>query len=279
MDYIDNSLYLDSLKKNYSELLEQGIARMRARTNITDFSSGSIAKSYLEVYYEDIEDIYFKLFEDSKRAYLSTSYGSFLEDLGNLVSCERESGLSDEDYKYKITKNPQLKAKGNEEAIKYACRKVDGVNDVEVKKFTRGIGSFDIYVITEDPEFDEEILENVQKEIDKTQSSGMDGKAVRPNIINLDLHIRYIFEEGTSSEIRATIRNNAKNRVKQHFINKDLGSDIIITELIHLFKAVDPTHLKDVQVTDMYIDGVQTLITNKSFDWDQRVIADKVIIN
>jgi len=277
---VDNkeALYLESIRRNYGELIDKGIDRLKENTQLTDFRPGSMARSILQVYYDDIENLYDELYRDAERSYVSTSYGRFLEELGHLVNCHRNNNQSDDNYKAKIYHNPQLKAKGNKKAVIEACRNVDGVNDIEVNEYPRGIGSFDIFVISEDPDTSEEVLEKVQAKIDEVKSSGIDGKAIRPSLVYIDLYIRYSFYDTVGTTTIREIQDQAEDTIREYIINKETGPTLIINNLIKQLMSVSPSSIQDVRITDMYIDGRQTLINNKDFEWDQRLVPNKISI-
>src|SRR5690606_32481995 len=143
--------------------------------------------------------------------------------------------------------------KANETAIRFACLSVEGVHDIIIKKYVRGTGTFDVYVITDDPQTPQHILDEVQRKIDETQAIGIDGKAVAPKPKEIDLRIQYTYYANVNEEDKINIRHEAETRLREYFNNLPLGSDIIINRIINLLMDVDRNKIKNVEITRMFI--------------------------
>ena len=130
-------LYDEALRKDYNELLESAIEKLREKTGLTDFSAGSVARSILEVVYDDIYLLYNDLATVATKYFLPNATGQYLDELSKLFGMERLPGESDTNFRYRISRWTQDKAKANETAIRFACLSVEGVHDIIIKKYVR----------------------------------------------------------------------------------------------------------------------------------------------
>jgi hypothetical protein len=274
-----NSLYAESLEVDYYSLLEGAQNRLETKTNITSFSAGSIAKSVLELYYEDMESLYQRIAKSEKRSRLSSASGQYLEEFGYLMNCDRPSEEDDEQYRARIHNQPVSQAKANETAVKQACRDVDGVNDVKIKRFARGIGTFDVYIISDNPDTPQTVVNQVQHAIETNQAYGMRGKAIKPKLVTVDIYAQYIFFDTASSSMKSDIRNQAEETLRQFFVNKELGSELVINNIIDILMDIDNKFIKDVMINELYLNKRQTIIDNKEFYWDERLVPENIIIS
>ena len=272
-------LYDEALRKDYNELLESAIEKLREKTGLTDFSAGSVARSILEVVYDDIYLLYNDLATVATKYFLPNATGQYLDELSKLFGMERLPGESDTNFRYRISRWTQDKAKANETAIRFACLSVEGVHDIIIKKYVRGTGTFDVYVITDDPQTPQHILDEVQRKIDETQAIGIDGKAVAPKPKEIDLRIQYTYYANVNEEDKINIRHEAETRLREYLNNLPLGSDIIINRIINLLMDVDRNKIKNVEITRMFINKREVIVGNKTSYWDERIVPANITIN
>ena len=281
LDNPSRPLYIEALNKSSDEIFNRGKNYLKANTNITNFEPGSIAKSLVRLYSNDISNVYSNLTRNSENYFLSTTRGEFLDELAKLVGLTRDRNESDQNFKRRIFDNPKLQAKANKKAIKKACRDVPGVNKVEMNQYTRGVGTFDVYIITDNPKPSQSKINEVQEKIDEVQGYGINGKAVFPITVVLDLELQYIFYSNTNQSDRQQIRDAAREKLKKYINNKGLGSELIINQLIDLLMDVDKKgdKIKNVKFNKMFIDGTRVMIDNKEFKQDERLVPGNITIN
>jgi hypothetical protein len=259
-------------------MLESAMNRLSNNTAITDFSAGSIARALLEVYYDDMEILHEKLVLSTAMSFLSSAKGPYLDEIGKLFNCDREANESDKNYSYRISKQTENLAKANEIAVRLACLSVEGVNDINIKKFIRGTGTFDVYLITDNPSTPNSILDNVQEKIKETQAVGVNGQVVKPKLVDIDMYIRYIFYNDIDISTKKEIKFKAEKEIREHIINKNLEPVLIINKIIDLLMSIDQDSIKNLQITKMFLDGKETTINDKEFYWDQRLVPQNISI-
>lgn len=272
-------LFTKSLRRSYDEMLQEAMVNLQNKSGLTNFSAGSIARSLLEVYYEDYDKVNDLLEYSVAIGFLSSAEGEFVDEIGKLFDIKRLPGEDDENYKYRIHKHNETKAKANKTAIRLACLSIEGVHNVEMKRYIKGVGTFGVYVITDNPETPEDILQNVQEAIDATQAYGMKGEAIRPKLVYLDLNILYNFYDNAKPEIKEGIITKAETTLREYLINKPLGSELIINQLINLLMEIDKQNIKNLTIREMRINNKQTIINDKQFYWDERIVPGNIKIS
>lgn len=272
-------LYDESIKKDKTVMLEDAIDRLKEKTDLDNFSAGSVIRSILEVVYDDIHEVREDLAFSVVKPLISSAEGQYLNEIGKLVDVDRLDGETDENYRYRITKHTEDKAKANELAIRLACLSVDGVADIITKDYVRGTGTFDIYVITEDPSTPSSVISEVQSVIDETQAKGVDGRAVKPTLKTVDFTVQYTFYGNASEEDKRNLKGKAKNALTEHLNNIPLGGELIIKKIINLLMEIDRQKIKNVELLKMFIDDKEVIIGDKSLYWDERIYPKNIKIN
>ncbi|MFW6029046.1 MAG: hypothetical protein ACOCRO_02200, partial [Halanaerobiales bacterium] len=107
-------LYIDNLKRDFEQMLYDAIDRLKNKTDITNFSAGSIARALLEVYYDDMEYLHEKLHFATAMSFLSSAKGIYLDEIAKLFNVTRYNNESDENFKYRIQHATESMAKANE---------------------------------------------------------------------------------------------------------------------------------------------------------------------
>ena len=268
--------------KSQQEIYQQAFHKLTQKTDITSLSPGGIARSFLDIFSDELNETYDILTNSMVIGFVSRAEGVFLDEIGKLVDCDRYPEEDDDNYRYRIVKQNQNLATANEIAIRLACLSVDGVNDIEFKDYLRGIGTFDVYVITNDPEPSQEILNNVQEMINQKQAKGNDGKVLSPRIITIDMDINLIFYEGTSMDIQRNIRQEVISRIEKYINNQRMGGKIIINQLIEQIMSSDQNYegnkIKNTQINNIYINNDMVFVRDMHFYWDERPVIRNLTI-
>lgn len=273
-------LNLEEYNRDYEEILNEAMRRLQEKTEINNFSSGSIARALLEVYAEPLSNFYDKLTTSLAMKFVTTAEGPFLAEIGKLFNMEKRAGESDDNFRYRIIHATESLAQGNKIAIRLAVLSVDGVMDLRIKKFTRGTGSFDIYLITSDPQNDEATIKEVQDIIEETESFGISGNILKPKIIDVSMNVNIVFYDNVSSDRKNELRKQIKNTISSYISSIVLGRSLVIAEIIGRVMKTDDgqgnNEIKDMNITSMELDGDSVTITNQNFYWDERPIPDKI---
>ena len=273
-------MFLDeSQKRSYDEMLQEAINNLKENTEIQNFSAGSIARALLEVYYDDLEEAHRLLSFSTAMRFVSSAQGPYLEEIAKLFNMEKRPGETDENFRYRIIHATEKYAKANEMSLRLAILSLEEVYDVEFKRFTRGTGSFDAYVITENPEDAQGILNAVQDIIDEDESFGVDGRVYQPELVYVDMDVTVIFHDNTSGDRIRSMMTDIEQNLREYLDNITFGESLVITQMISNIHNVSDNDIKDVVINNMHINGDQVTINNKKFHWDERVVADNIRIS
>jgi len=272
-------LLRNTFNKDKEVIFEDAMEKLRNKTDIDNMSQGGIARSILEIFSDEFDMAYNRLAVSHLQALVSYAEGPWLDEIGKLLSCNRMAGESDENYQYRIVHQNEKLATANRNAVRLACLAVDGVNDVNIKKFLRGTGSFDVYVVTDNINTPQSVLDEVQEAIDDMQALGNDGRVAAPDIVEVQININLVFRESTDGETKKRLRNEAEREVIGYINEQRMGGEIIINQLINRVMDIDTKNIHNMFIDSIYIDGEQVFIRDLSFNWDERTIAKEITVN
>lgn len=277
------SLIEKQFNKSKEKIFNTAFNKLTSKTDITNLTPGGLARSILDIFTDEFDIAYDKLTTAMVTGLISKTPGPYLDEVGKLVDCERRPNESHENYRYRITKQNENLATANRTALRLACLSVDGVEDIEFKDYLRGIGTFDVYVITEDPEPSPGILQKVQEQINKVEAEGNDGAVLSPRIIPIDMNISLIFYENTTSEEKRDIRQEVTYRIEKYINNQKMGGEIIIkqliTEIMNSDNQYNNNKLKNAQINSIYINNELIYIKDMDFYWDERPVIKNLVIS
>jgi uncharacterized phage protein gp47/JayE len=210
------------------QILQDMIDYLSANTPITDFREGSIARAILAAVAKQINKQYQMLDIQSRAGYISTTSGLYMDLIGDLLNCPRYANEPESNYRYRIAHQVQTVAGSNEEAIRLLCLAIPDVKNVIVKNYARGIGTFDVYVITNESVTPSSILTQAQQIIDKYAAGGISGIAVSPTPIPIDLKLRLVCSGDTASNV---VKGLVRNSIAAYFDGLDLGGSLVIDQV------------------------------------------------
>lgn len=265
------------IQKTMDDLMQAAMARL-AKTPITETGPGGVARLLLAVFNEQLatdapdgEGFYKKLEVAHAQAFLSTAEGQYLDLIGMLLNCKRLDGESDDDYRYRISKQTLTLAAANQTAIRLAALSVPGVKDVLMKPFTHGTGSGSLYVITDDPSQTASVIAQVQAAVDEVAAYGVRVHVFAPTTIPVEMRIRLIFDKKASEMEKKLIRNQATQALKDYINSRGPGEAIVINEIVQRVMQVSDL-IFDIEILSMAVNHRPVLITNQTCAWNERFV-------
>jgi len=172
---------------------------------------------------------------------------------------------SDEDFRYRISKQVTASEMGNETAIRLAALSVPGVADVSVVPYVRGLGTFGVYIKSLDARVADELVSAVQDTVDQVQSFGNRGFALKPKEIGIEMVLSLTYRETITSRDRASINRDVVGAMYDYINNLDIGEDFIINEVIQRVMQVDD-RIKNVGTARKPIDDLKMWKTSRTAD-------------
>ena len=134
--------------KTFDELKEEATSDLQ--TVGFNTSPGAIAKLFMNIVNQNISNLYDTLTVNHIRAFVTTADGAALDAIGVLVQCFRLKDETDDNFRYRIVNQCLTLATSNETAIRLTALTVEGVNDVILKPYSMGAGSFTVIVLSDE---------------------------------------------------------------------------------------------------------------------------------
>lgn len=265
--------------KTTDELSEEAIKQLRS----IGFSTrpGSIAKLFLNIVNKFIGDFYTTLTVNHLRAFLTTSDGDALNAIGVLLSCQRLSEESDDNYRYRLSKQCLTLATSNKTAVTLSCLTVDGVIDVYLRDYSMGSGTFSVIVLT-DPEKDQEdILKKVKDAIDKTRAYGVRYDVITPTFVPVKLKYILYINDSVSDVKKQDIKYKVQENLITYISSLTIGETLYIEKLNQIIMNTAP-EIMSLANLDYKIGNEKMLYVNQDLNWMQQFTvsqdSDSIVI-
>lgn len=264
LNIVKSLLQLNEL--SFKRLEEEGLG----------ISAGRIAKLILSLLNENVADFYKTLENVHIQAFLSTATDKdAIDKIGILLNCLRLEGEEDEAYKFRISQQTLSLAKANETAIRLACLTVEGVEDVVIRPWTHGTGSFSVYVVTNQPIVPDTILEAVRAQVDSFKALGIKAKVFNPKLLPVEIRIRVLFDKKVPDTDRQFVLRNAQQIAKTHINSRSVGESMNPHEIRNDI-LVSNDGIFDVKVYHLRIKNRPVLVEIQDAMWNERFIEAPV---
>jgi uncharacterized phage protein gp47/JayE len=273
------------IKKSKAIAVAEMKKLLEENTNITNFVNGSIAKTILESVGQQIEGLYENIEESILISYISSAKGPYLDFIGEMFALKRRKEktynetrssyedvlIDDEKYRYEITQQIKVQARGNEESIRINAESVPGVRAAILKPYHKGPGTFLITIIPEIGFEAEEIKRKVRISLEKAVSFGTTFEIDSPKSVPMEITMEILFDSSASEQKKNEIKNNVKNIVTNYVNLLGSGSSFIYNDIHELIK------ISNVLILDLRI---QSFFVNEDivFEPNYFVEADEVLV-
>lgn len=263
--------------KTKEEIMGDLIYRLEQRTPINNVDPGSVARTFLEILTEEFFDFYGQLEVNFTMSFVSTAIGRYLDLIGGLLDCKRLDNESDDNYRARITKQVYVVAGANLTAIRLKALQVPGVRDLMFRQYTHGTGSFTVYVITDDAESAQSIINQVQTVVDDTKAYGIYGEVKTPVLIPLELKVRLVFSDEASPNERESIRQNVARNVKDYVNHIPIGDTFILNECIQRIMETNQK-IRDIDIYSLKVKNLSRFVGNVNCKREERFVLDALDI-
>lgn len=260
------------LDKDLDTIMKETLKEL-AGMGVNDPPPGNVTRLLLTVMNRQLGEYYKTLKLNHAQAFVSKATGPFLDLIGELLDCQREphEANEDESYRYRITKQIQIVASANRTAVRLAALSVDGVQDVMMRRFTHGTGSFSVYVITESMYTPQETLDAVQEAIDEMEAYGVRGEVFRPIIRTVEIKARLVFHKRVADLDRKLAIAQAYDDLLHYVNGRNVGEPIVINEIQNIIHSIHED-IRDVILFDYKIDNRPVLPVNQVCAWNERFV-------
>lgn len=260
--------------KNLDIIAEETLADLEG-AGIAGSKPGDIVRILLGVMNKQLDSFYKVMRVNHVQAFASKAKDERLELVGEIVQCTRLPGEDDDNYRYRITHALEDAATANEIAVRLRVLSVGGVQDVKMKPFTHGTGSFAVYVISEESYTPEEILTDVREKLRDVKALGIRAEAYRPTIKEVQVSMRVVFEKGVRESERSLALSLITDNIQDYLNGLNVGDELDFSMFETIARDVSEK-AKEVHVFNFKVDGRPVL--NKSIvpAWNERFVESTV---
>lgn len=270
-------LLFDKTKDDLNKKAEAAL--LKAGFNI---SPGSIAKLLLGIINESLSDFYETLKINHLQSFVSSATGDFLKAIGSLVNCTKLDTDTDDTYRLRITKQILNTATANETSIRIAALSIPSVQDVVLKGYSYGAGSFTVLVVTEDLVTNEATLVSVYDAVNEVVGYGIKFNVINPDINTVKIKIKLLVKDYISDGQSIDVRNLVRIALQKYLTSRAIGEELIINEISQIVMDVDNTII-DYTCEDFRINNVLSKYINQGCRWNERYMLStdpsSIIIN
>lgn len=265
------------MRKTQQEMLESVLNALRSRDGITETSPGSVARTFSEVIVEQFYPFYEELDLVTTMSFVSTATGAYLELIGELLNCKRNEGENDVDYRARIINQVSVLQNANLIALRIKALQVEGIADVQFKRFTSGTGSFTCYVTPQEFPIDKYVLHQVETVLEETAAYGIDVTVKVIEETPIDLYINLIFHSKTTSIEKTHIQNRISDKITAYMSTLEKGAPIVINELSKLIMETS-SRILDMEIREIYVGDKSYFIKNIEAPINQKYYLRKLSI-
>ena len=255
--------------------LQNMLTRMVNTAGVTAVSPGSIARSFLEVINTELQSCYKTFDSYMSQCFLSTATGEYLDKIGILVNCKRLAGETDSNYRYRISQQSFSNSKVTLTAIRLACLSINDVVDVQIEKFSHGVGSFTVFVYTNSGVASDALVAKVQAVLDEYAAPGIQAIAAAPTPLKLAFTI-YVGLQNDKAAIQIdSLKNEVTLRIKSLVDDIPMGGSLDPSSV--LSQVTSSSNVRTAAINSIYINGEKMSgVYTVSAKWNEKMIIDSI---
>lgn len=262
-------------KKTFDDICEQTYKAMQEKG--FSVTPGAICRLFADIINKNIADFYDTLKLNHMQAFVTTASKEFLDAIGILLNCIRKSGESDKDYKKRITNQCLSLSMANETSIRLAVLSIDGVDDVVMKRYSNGPGSFTIMPIIKNSYIEDDILSLVSEKVYSVSSYGEKIIIKLPEIKYVKLSINLIYSSNLTDSEKQALSVKVRDNIITYINSIPVGQSFIINQLTEYIMQSDNTsetnyntNIISYSCNDFKINEEQCLFINQGARWDEK---------
>lgn len=258
--------------KTFSELKQEATKQLHA----VGFSTtpGSIAKLFMNIVNQNIANLYSTLTVNHLRAFVTTSDGEALDDIGVLLQCKRLANESDDNYKARIVKQCLVLATSNETAIRLTALVVDGVKDVTLKPYSMGAGTFTVIIFVEDDSDPNAVISAVKNKLESVHGYGIRYNVITPTLTYVSIRQRLFINDSVSDVTKQEIKYKVQLELTKYLSNLKIGESIYTDAITKTIMNVSPYIIQEAN-DGLWINGEKSLYVNQTCRWFERFTVSK----
>lgn len=257
---------LKPFMKNEEELRKE--TKKRLSDHGFDTDDGSIANLFSNIINKNIYDVYEKMSELHLGHFLSTATGAYLDDIAKTKNITRQDDESDEELRYRITIADMVNVSCNFTSIRQIILlNFPNVYDVRKKDYTKGAGSFSLYIHSNDDSLSE--LEEIKTVALTHIPSGINWTIEYPKVMWLRLKIKINTDAKTDTEL-INIKKKVINSLENLF-SKLQDNDVV--SYYDIINCINTSHdsINNSSIIESELDSKLLKISQLSIPVDKRI--------
>lgn len=258
-----------------SDLRGEILDNLRRKTGININQEGSVAVAIVDALVEEMILLYREIERVQSQAYLSTSSGNYTQLIAELLDVQRREGESESEFKLRTSNKVYSAAKGNTIAIQEAIWSVPGVASYDIVRYSRGTGSFTVYIYPERNANQSRIIDQVRTAVSQVVSEGIRFEVKAPEETKVDISIIVQFSNNLSVVQKQDIRNSIRSRIISYINSTTTNSNIYINEIIERVMNTN-SDIIDMSINSIKLNDKSVNISNIFGDKDTRYSAGTI---
>jgi len=196
---------------------------------------------------------------------------------------------SDTNYRFRIVNKVTTAEAANATALRLAVLSVAGVSNVELLRYARGIGTFDVLIESISPSVSAALIESVKQAVQKVTAHGEVPKVKAPKEVGLSLVATLTLKNSLSTEAQTQLINRVTTNVRTYIDTLGLAQGFIVNEVVERIMSTS-TIIKNVGSANDPLDEVyiwrlssvedtknrNVLLGDYTAEKDERVIVESV---
>jgi uncharacterized phage protein gp47/JayE len=145
---------------------------------------------------------------------------------------------SDANFRFRIANQVLSSETGNYTAIRMTALGVEGVADVVMMPFWRGVGTFDILIKAITPQVSNTLLSNVRRALHFVVSQGVSFNVRKPKETGVSMQVTIKLIDQVDDTNKQELRNRIRQRLFDYINNLDIGEQLSFSEIIQRVMSV-----------------------------------------
>lgn len=188
-----------------------------------------------------------------------------------------QSREEDTSYRYRLRNALRVLQQANRSAVEIAALSAPGIASATVRSYTRGIGTFDVYVEPIGGGLaSPSLIIGVQDRIDEVQAIGCHGVVRQPDIIDTEFFIQLSFLNEISPESQEAVKRGAETDINDYIVQLGMGTPMRLSEIIRLvmnsYREVTNVEFKTISLNEK-----RAFVRDYTPRWNERLYPSRQV--
>jgi len=181
---------------------------------------------------------------------------------------------TDKQYRFRLSNNLSASPTANEVAVRLAALGNPDVANVQLRKFARGAGTFDVLLVPVGNQVSSRSLEITQQAIDRVSAFGINSRVIQPTYIKFRLTVQLLANRGTRSGSVDSNILRVKSAILDYFETIPIGGELVINRLRAAVVSAISEDIRDIKILELCLNGRAHIIRNFKLKPDELFTPD-----